>query len=98
MAVGLSGWRQFALVEWPLIGRDVGVALALSFCFSLGDLGVISLFGTPNFTTLPLLLVEAIGAYRTNDAAIIAALMLVATVVVFAALPPLCERLARARA
>lgn len=97
-SLGLSGWRQFALVEWPLIGRDVGVALALSFCFSLGDLGVISLFGTPNFTTLPLLLVEAIGAYRTNDAAIIAALMLVATVVVFAALPPLSERLARARA
>jgi len=97
-SLGLSGWRQFALVEWPLIGRDIGVVLALAFCFSLGDLGVISLFGTEDFTTLPLLLVEALGAYRTNDAGIIAALMLIATVIAFTALPPLFERLARARA
>jgi thiamine transport system permease protein len=95
-SLGLSGWRQFALVEWPLVGRDIGVVLALAFCFSLGDLGVISLFGTPNFTTLPLLLVEALGAYRSNDAGLIAALMLVATVLAFAVLPPLLERLARA--
>ncbi|MDR3474007.1 MAG: hypothetical protein P4M09_20300 [Devosia sp.] len=95
-SLGLGGWRQFALVEWPLIGRDIGVVLALAFCFSLGDLGVISLFGTPSFTTLPLLLVEALGAYRTNDAGLIAALMLVATVAAFTALPPLFERLARA--
>ena len=97
-SLGLSGTQQFGLVEWPLVGRDVGVVLALAFCFSLGDLGVISLFGTPDFTTLPLLLVEALGAYRTNDAAVIAALMLVATVVAFTALPPVLERLSRARA
>ena len=96
-SLGLSGWRQFALVEWPLIGRDIGVVLALAFCFSLGDLGIIALFGTPDFTTLPLLLVEALGAYRTNDAAVISALMLVGTVTAFTLLPPLFERLARAR-
>lgn len=96
-SLGLSGFRQFALIEWPLIGRDIGVALALTFCFSLGDLGVISLFGTPDFTTLPLLLVEAIAAYRSNDAGVIAALMLIATIAAFTALPPLLERLSRAR-
>ena len=97
-SLGISGVRQFALIEWPLIGRDIGVALALSFCFSLGDLGVISLFGTPDFTTLPLLLVEALGAYRSNDAAVIAALMLAVTIAAFTLLPPLVERLSRARA
>jgi len=96
-SLGLSGWQQFAAIEWPLIGRDIGVALALSFCFSLGDLGVISLFGTPDFMTLPLLLVEALGAYRTNDAGVIAALMLIVTIVAFTVLPPLVERLSRAR-
>jgi thiamine transport system permease protein len=96
-SLGLSGFRQFTLVEWPLLGRDIGVVLALAFCFSLGDLGIISLFGTENFTTLPLLLVEALGAYRTNDAAIIAALMLVVTILALVALPRLIERLARAR-
>ena len=76
LARPLAAARQFALVEWPLIGREVGVALALSFCFSLGDLGVIALFGTQDFATLPLLMLRALGAYRTDDAAAIAALML----------------------
>ena len=59
-SLGLSGHRQFVAVEWPLIARDVGLVLALSFCFSLGDLGVIALFGTQDFTTLPLLMVRPI--------------------------------------
>ncbi len=97
-SLNLSGTRQLLAVEWPLIGRDAGLVLALSFCFSLGDLGVIALFGTQNFTTLPLLLVRALGAYRTHDAATIAALMLVLTIAAFVALPLLFERLSRARA
>jgi thiamine transport system permease protein len=96
-SLGLGGTRQFLLVEWPLIARDVGLVLALSFCFSLGDLGVIALFGTQDFTTLPLLMVRALGAYRTHDAATIAALMLVLTIAAFVALPKLVGRLADAR-
>jgi thiamine transport system permease protein len=94
-ALGLSGARQFALVELPLIGRDIGVALTLAFCFSLGDLGVISLFGTQDFVTLPLLMYRALSAYRNSDAAAIAALMLILTLVAFIALPKLFEKLAR---
>ncbi len=97
-ALGLSGRAQFLLVEWPLIGRDIGVVLALSFCFSLGDLGVISLFGTQDFTTLPLLMQRSLSSYRTNDAGSIAAIMLILTVLAFALLPPLFKRLADARA
>jgi thiamine transport system permease protein len=97
-SLNLSGARQFFEVEWPLIGRDAGLVVALGFCFSLGDLGVIALFGTQDFTTLPLLMVRALGAYRTHDAATIAALMLVLTVAAFVALPRLIGRLAYARA
>ncbi|MEO8758367.1 MAG: hypothetical protein ABI398_11535 [Devosia sp.] len=97
-ALGLGGVRQFREIEWPLIARDVGLVLALSFCFSLGDLGVIALFGTQDFATLPLLLVRSLGAYRTHDAATIAALMLVLTIAAFVALPKLFERLGRADA
>ncbi len=97
-SLGLSGARQFLDIEWPLIARDAGLVLALSFCFSLGDLGVIALFGTQDFVTLPLLMVRALGAYRTHDAASIAALMLVLTIAAFVALPALFERLSRARA
>ena len=97
-SLGLSGRQQFLDIEWPLIARDVGLVLALSFCFSLGDLGVIALFGTQDFATLPLLMIRALGAYRTHDAATIAALMLVLTIVAFVALPKLFARLADARA
>jgi thiamine transport system permease protein len=96
-SLGLSGWRQFIAVEWPLLGREAGVVLALSFCFSLGDLGVIALFGTDDFATLPLLMYRALGAYRSNDAATIAALMLVITIAAFVLLPKLFGRLTDAR-
>ncbi len=96
-SLGMNSWRQFVDVEWPLIAPEAGIAVALSFCFSLGDLGVIALFGTDDFATLPLLLVRALGAYRTNDAAVIAALMLLLTIAAFVLLPWLFGKLAHAR-
>lgn len=95
-SLGLSGWQQFRLVEYPLLGRDVGLMLALAFCFSLGDLGVIALFGTQDFQTLPLLMFRALGAYRNNDAAAIAAILLIGTIAAFIGLPRLFERLSHA--
>jgi thiamine transport system permease protein len=95
-SLGLSGWRQFVLVEYPLLGRDIGVMLALAFCFSLGDLGVIALFGTQDFQTLPLLMFRALGSYRNNDAAAIAAILLIGTIAAFVGLPKLFERIANA--
>jgi thiamine transport system permease protein len=97
-SLGLSSFRQFAAVEWPLVAHEAGLAVALAFCFSLGDLGVIAFFGTQDFATLPLLLSRALGAYRTNDAAAIAALMLILTIAAFVLLPRLFGRLAHARA
>ncbi|MGV3651725.1 MAG: thiamine/thiamine pyrophosphate ABC transporter permease ThiP [Devosia sp.] len=97
-ALGLSGTLQWLRVEWPLLGRDIGLVFALAFCFSLGDLGVVALFGTQDFQTLPLLMLRALGAYRTNDAAAIAAVMLMGTIIGFVVLPRLAERLVHARA
>jgi thiamine transport system permease protein len=96
-SLDLRGTRQFAAIEWPLMARDVGLVLALAFCFSLGDLGVIALFDTREFVTLPLLMVRSLSAYRTNDAGTIAALMLLLTIVAFTTLPALVERCSRAR-
>lgn len=96
-SLGLSGTRQFLAIEYPLLGRDLGIMLALAFCFSLGDLVVIALFGTENFQTLPLMMFRSLGAYRTNDAAAIAAVLLIGTVVAFAGLPRIVERIANAR-
>lgn len=95
-SLGLSGWRQFIAVEYPLLGKDIGIMLALAFCFSLGDLGVIAMFGTQDFQTLPLMMFRALGAYRNNDAAVIAALLLIGTIIAFMGLPRLFERIANA--
>lgn len=95
-SLGLSSWQRLSRVEWPLMGRELGLVIAMSFCFSLGDLGVIALFGTENFTTLPWLMVRALGAYRTNDAATIAAILLLGTMLGFIYIPRLIERLSHA--
>lgn len=91
-SLNMNSFNRWRLVEWPLMGREIGIVLALGFCFSLGDLGIISLFGTAEFTTLPWAMYQALGAYRTNDAAAIAALMLLLTFVVFWSLPRLFRR------
>lgn len=96
-SLGISGWSQWRLIEWPLLGRPIGYALAVSFVFSLGDLGVISLFGTSEFSTLPWLMYRALGAYRSADAEAIGALLLVLSVVAFIAIPRLLEMLTHAR-
>lgn len=95
-SLGLSGWGQFIRIEYPLLGRDIGLMLALAFCFSLGDLGVIALFGTQDFQTLPLMMYRALGSYKSNDAAVIAALLLIFTIAAFVGLPRLVERIAHA--
>lgn len=95
-SLGLSGWQQFSRIEYPLLGRDIGLMLALAFCFSLGDLGVIALFGTQDFQTLPLMMFRALGAYRSNDAAAIAAILLIGTIIAFVGLPRIFERLSHA--
>ncbi|WP_196260490.1 hypothetical protein [Pelagibacterium limicola] len=96
-SLGLSGRDQWTRIEWPLLGRPAGYALAVSFVFSLGDLGVISLFGTADFSTLPWLMYRAFGAYRTQDAEAIAALLLILSLAAFLAIPKLLEVLTNAR-
>lgn len=98
VSLRLSNWQRLRHVEWPLLGREAGLTLAMGFGFSLGDLSVISLFGTQNFSTLPWAMHRALGAYRTHDAAAIAAILLILSFTLFFFLPRSLERLARARA
>ncbi len=95
-SLNLSNYSRLKFVEWPLMGREVGIVLALGFCFSLGDLGIISLFATNEFITLPWAMFQASGAYRTNDAAIIGAIMLLLIFAVFLTLPAIFEKWANA--
>jgi thiamine transport system permease protein len=69
LSLGLQGMTRFRLIDWPVLGRPAGLAAALAMAMSLGDLGIITLFGSEDFLTLPYLLLQRMGTYRTTDAA-----------------------------
>lgn len=74
-ALGITGWNRLRLVDWPVLRRPIATASALAMALSLGDLGVIALFGSDAVKTLPYLLYERMGSYRTADAAGLALLL-----------------------
>ena len=76
-SLGIAGWNRWRLVDAPLLRRPIALAMALVAALSLGDLGAIALFGTPNTATLPLLIYQQLAAYRL-DAAAATSLLLVA--------------------
>ena len=67
--LGIAGWARLRLIDWPVLRRPLFTALAFAMALSLGDLGVIALFGSESVRTLPYLLMERMGSYRTQDAA-----------------------------
>ncbi len=71
-SLGIAGFDRLRLVDWPTIRRPLFMALAFAMALSLGDLGVIALFGSDSVQTLPYLLLARMGSYRTEDAAGIA--------------------------
>ena len=72
------------LVEVPLLRRPLGLALGLCAAISVGDLGVIALFGTRDNATLPLHLYQKMASYRMDEAAVIALLLIVLCLGIFA--------------
>ena len=67
--LGLAGWNRLRLIDWPVMRRALMTGFAFAMALSLGDLGVIALFGSDSVQTLPYLLLARMGSYRTDDAA-----------------------------
>lgn len=67
--LGLVGWDRFRLVSLPLLKRVGLIGFCFAFALSIGDLGVIALFGSRDFVTLPFLIFQNLGSYRSSDAA-----------------------------
>ena len=82
-SLALSGWSRFKIVDWPILRKSVGLSAALVAAMAMGDLGVIALFGTPDTTTLPLLLYQQLSAYLIPNAAVTAAFLLFFCLLVF---------------
>jgi len=69
LSLGIAGMTRFRLVDWPNLKRAFATAFVFAAALSLGDLGTIALFGSDALQTLPYLLYNRLGAYRTADAA-----------------------------
>ncbi|MEX3011569.1 thiamine/thiamine pyrophosphate ABC transporter permease [Hoeflea sp. TYP-13] len=68
-SLGIAGLDGLLLIDWPGLRRAFLLATAFAMALSLGDLGAIALFGSQDVVTLPYLLLQRMGSYRTNDAA-----------------------------
>ena len=88
-SLGLTKTQRWFYVEYPYLKSSLGYVFALAFCFSLGDLGIIALFGSDDFLTLPWYLYQLMGSYRTTDAAGVALVLLVLVLSVFILIPTL---------
>ncbi|BFU59491.1 thiamine transport system permease protein ThiP [Rodentibacter sp. JRC1] len=76
LSLNLKGWQRFKLIEYPLLKAPLKYAFALATTLSLGDFTAIALFGSPDFTSLPHLLYQQLGQYRSQEAAITALILL----------------------
>jgi thiamine transport system permease protein len=93
MSLGIKGWAYLRLVALPRLRQPLGFCAGLSAAFSMGDLGVITLFSDGRTQTLPLALFQLMGAYRMEQAAAAACLLMGLTFALFVAF----ERIGHAR-
>jgi thiamine transport system permease protein len=84
LALGLHGGARLRWLTLPRLRRPLGFALGITAALSMGDLGVIVLFAGDGAATLPLLVQQLMGAYRMQDAAAAALLLVAASFALFA--------------
>jgi thiamine transport system permease protein len=82
-SLGLVGRDRLRVLLLPRLRRPLGFAMGLSAALSMGDLGVVALFAPPGGGTLPLELYRLMGAYRMEDAAGAALLLLALSLALF---------------
>ncbi len=82
-ALGLQGMSRLRHAILPRVRRPLGFGAGLAAAFSMGDLGVITLFSVPGEGTLPLEMYRLMGSYRTDDAQGAALVLMGLTLFVF---------------
>ncbi|TQI78819.1 thiamine transport system permease protein [Serratia fonticola] len=83
LSLDIHGWQRLRWIELKALKRPIAQALAFACVLSLGDFGVVALFGNEQFRTLPFYLYQQIGAYRNNDGAVTALLLLLLCFLLF---------------
>lgn len=82
-SLGIFGVSRWRLIEWQRLKNPLRSAFALASALSLGDFTAIALFGQRDFTSLPRLLYQQLGHYRSQEAAVTACLLLLFCAAIF---------------
>lgn len=82
LSLGIHSWARWCL-EWPLIRKSVAQAFGYALLLSLGDMGVIALFGSQGLVSLPLYLFQLIGSYQLEKGACVAVVLISLCLVLF---------------
>ena len=91
-SLGMRGWQRVRVVELRALKRPLAQALAFASVLSIGDFGVVALFGNDDFRTLPFWLYQQIGSYRSQDGAVTALLLLLLCFTLFTVIEKLPGR------
>lgn len=83
LSLDMKGWNRLRWIELSALKRPMTQALAFACVLSLGDFGVIALFGNENFRTLPFYLYQQMGSYRSQQGAVTAMLLLILCFLLF---------------
>ncbi|WP_392562299.1 thiamine/thiamine pyrophosphate ABC transporter permease [Orbus sturtevantii] len=75
-SLNIKGFRYFYLIEFKALKKLFVYSFTLACIMSLGDFGIIALFGGQQFMTLPYYLYELISHYRYPEASFSALLLL----------------------
>ncbi|WP_411705666.1 thiamine/thiamine pyrophosphate ABC transporter permease ThiP [Edaphovirga cremea] len=97
LSLGMTGWQRLRWIELQALKIPVAQALAFACVLSIGDFGVMALFGNEQFRTLPFYLYQQIGSYRSQDGAVTALLLLLLCLLLFTLIERLPGRHANAR-
>lgn len=91
-AYGIHGLTRLRIIELRALQRPLAQALAFACVLSIGDFGAIALFGNPDFRTLPFYLYQQTGAYRSQQGAVTALLLLLLCFLLFTVIEKLPRR------
>ncbi len=70
---GLARWR----IEWPFLRPALASSFALVLVLAMGDVAIFSIFGNPQWNTLPWLIYGYAGSYRIAEASLASILLLI---------------------
>ncbi|WP_112320354.1 thiamine/thiamine pyrophosphate ABC transporter permease ThiP [Oceanibium sediminis] len=82
-SLGMRGFGRMRLLVLPQLRAPLAFSAGLAAALSMGDLGVITLFAPPELETLPLFMYRLMGAYRMQDAAGAALVLLTLSLAIF---------------